>query len=155
MAARPALPLSTRVGRTTACCSEPFAGSPGGSPFVAFVDAGGLPLALWSAARQPLLAQHGPYRPLPMPRLLPRAGHPASDLAVDAWYVALQRWLDTWCEASLAEIVLRAATVQHTRTHLDLFLPLDEVDIRIRRVALDVDPQYVPWLGCVVTFHMG
>jgi len=25
----------------------------------------------------------------------------------------------------------------------------------VRRVALDVDPGWLPWLGCVVRFHYG
>jgi len=117
---------------------------------VAFVDEGGLALALWSAERQPLLAQSGPYRPRPAST----SAVATREVVVDAWCVALQRWLEAWCEASLAEIVLRPATLQYTRTHLDLFFLLRDADVRIRRVALDVDPGYVPWLGYVLTFHM-
>ena len=44
--------------------------------------------------------------------------------------------------------VLRA-----TASHLDLELRSTTIDIRIRRAGLDLDPTWVPWLGCVVRFH--
>jgi hypothetical protein len=45
------------------------------------------------------------------------------------------------------------ARLYHTPSHLDLDLPLAAVRIAVRRVALDVDPGWVPWLGRVVTFR--
>jgi hypothetical protein len=33
---------------------------------------------------------------------------------------------------------------------IELHLSIDHVDTRIRRLGLDVDPGYLPWLGCVV-----
>jgi hypothetical protein len=38
-------------------------------------------------------------------------------------------------------------------THLDLDLMTRRVNIVIRRVGLDVDPGWVPWLGRIVAFH--
>ncbi|MBV8107122.1 MAG: hypothetical protein JO223_21340 [Hyphomicrobiales bacterium] len=38
-------------------------------------------------------------------------------------------------------------------THLDLDLMTRRVNIMIRRVGLDVDPGWVPWLGRIVAFH--
>jgi hypothetical protein len=29
-------------------------------------------------------------------------------------------------------------------------LPLDSVDTRIRRLGLDLDPGWLPWLGCML-----
>ncbi|MBZ4659301.1 MAG: hypothetical protein JG766_1224, partial [Desulfacinum sp.] len=40
-------------------------------------------------------------------------------------------------------------------THVDVFLPLHGIDVRIRRLGLDVNPGWVPWLARVVTFHYG
>jgi hypothetical protein len=40
-----------------------------------------------------------------------------------------------------------------TASHLDLYLHGTTIDIRIRRVGLDLDPAWVPWLGRVVRFH--
>ena len=45
------------------------------------------------------------------------------------------------------------ARLYHTPSHLDLDLPLAAVRIAVRRVALDVDPGWVPWLGRVVAFR--
>ena len=40
-----------------------------------------------------------------------------------------------------------------TPTHVDVVLPLAEADIAVRRVGLDRDPGWVPWLGWIVAFH--
>jgi hypothetical protein len=45
------------------------------------------------------------------------------------------------------------ARLHHTPSHLDLDLPLAAVRIAVRRVALDVDPGWVPWLGRVVALR--
>jgi hypothetical protein len=31
-------------------------------------------------------------------------------------------------------------------------MPLDEVDLDVRRAGLDLDPGWVPWLGTVVRY---
>ena len=43
--------------------------------------------------------------------------------------------------------------LHHTPSHLDIDLPLAAVRVEVRRVALDVDPGWVPWLGRVVAFR--
>jgi hypothetical protein len=45
------------------------------------------------------------------------------------------------------------ARLRHTPSHLDLDYPLSAVRLPVRRLALDVDPGWVPWLGRVVTFR--
>lgn len=42
-----------------------------------------------------------------------------------------------------------------TRSHLDLHYRMTDIRLDVRRVALDVDPGWLPWLGCVVRFHYG
>ena len=42
---------------------------------------------------------------------------------------------------------------QAAQTHADVVLPLDTVDLRVRRLGLDSDPGYVPWLGRILRFH--
>jgi hypothetical protein len=72
------------------------------------------------------------------------------------WAVAARRWCRRVARLSLSEIVYRPGRVWLTRTDLDVTLPLDQVDIRIRRAGLDIDPGYVPWFGPwgrVVRFH--
>ena len=33
---------------------------------------------------------------------------------------------------------------------IELHLPLNQVDTAIRRLGLDLDPGWLPWLGCVL-----
>lgn len=53
----------------------------------------------------------------------------------------------------LRPLLRRPARVALTRTHLEVFLRLTDVDLRIRRAALDTDPGWVPWLGRAIAFH--
>ncbi len=53
----------------------------------------------------------------------------------------------------LRALVRRPARVAVTRTHVDVFMSLANVDTRIRRAALDADPGWVPWLGRAIFFH--
>ena len=41
------------------------------------------------------------------------------------------------------------------RTHVDLYMPMDQVSLGIRRAGLDRDPGWVPDLGHIVLFHFG
>jgi hypothetical protein len=50
-------------------------------------------------------------------------------------------------------VVRRAALIGVTRTHIDVYFSLDQVDVRIRRLGLDLNPGWVPALGKVVIFH--
>jgi hypothetical protein len=70
-----------------------------------------------------------------------------------AWGVAVRRWC--WREAGVTvrEVVIRDGFVRLTRADLDVTLPMDLVDIRIRRAGLDIDPGWIPWFGRVVRFH--
>jgi hypothetical protein len=49
--------------------------------------------------------------------------------------------------------VRRASRVAFTRTHIDVFFALRDLDIEVRLCGLDVDPNWLPWLGRVVRFH--
>jgi hypothetical protein len=53
----------------------------------------------------------------------------------------------------LRAVLRRPARVLLTRTHVEVFLRLADVDVRIRRAALDTDPGWVPWLGRAIAFH--
>ncbi|MEZ4771289.1 MAG: hypothetical protein R2844_23080, partial [Caldilineales bacterium] len=50
-------------------------------------------------------------------------------------------------------LLLRSGQVRATRTHLDLYLPLDAASLPVRQSGLDLDPGWVPALGRVVQFH--
>lgn len=45
------------------------------------------------------------------------------------------------------------AQIEYTSSHLDIHYPMHRVDLEVRRVALDINPGWLPWLGQVVNFH--
>jgi hypothetical protein len=69
------------------------------------------------------------------------------------WLMKVRRWCWRNGNISLRDVVRRPGRVTLTRTDLDVTLALDSVDIRIRRIGLDLDPGWVPWFGRVVRFH--
>ncbi len=54
---------------------------------------------------------------------------------------------------SLRRLVCRPGKLALTATHWDVIFDLAQTDLRLRRVALDCDPGWVPWLGRVVQIH--
>jgi hypothetical protein len=86
-----------------------------------------------------ILARPAPRAPLDSPLM--------------AWLTAVRRWCRRNARIGLASLVCRPGRVAVTRTHLDLLFNLADSDLRVPRMALDVDPGWVPWLGCVVQFH--
>lgn len=81
---------------------------------------------------------------------LDEAGDPPHGNA--AWSGAVQEWLGGE-GLSLPLVARRTGYVRTTKTHLDALLWLREVNVPVRRAALDLDPGYVSWLGRVVSFH--
>lgn len=75
------------------------------------------------------------------------------DRLIRVWTVAVRRWCWLNTRLTLREIVSRPARVLLTRTDLDVTLSMDTVDLRLRRVGLDLDPGWLPWFGRVVRFH--
>jgi hypothetical protein len=56
--------------------------------------------------------------------------------------------------ALMAEVLLcKRAQLLAGRTHIDLYMPMDEISLPIRRAGLDRDPSWVPDLGRIVLFH--
>lgn len=47
------------------------------------------------------------------------------------------------------------AQIETDACHVDAFYALDSVNLDVRRVGLDIDPGWLPWLGKVVKFHYG
>ncbi len=111
------------------------------------LDGGRLPIAAWRDGHPGGLEAFRDRRV--------RRGPLAGDRpwAALAWERAAARWLRTYARLRLADVVRRTATISSTPTHLDLVLPLDAADARIRAAGLDVDPGWVPWLGRVIRFH--
>jgi hypothetical protein len=69
------------------------------------------------------------------------------------WTTALRRWCRHNAQTGLVAIVRRNGKLSTTRTHLDVYFSLRQLDLRIRKAGLDVDPGWLPWFGRVVTFH--
>lgn len=54
---------------------------------------------------------------------------------------------------SLRTLMQRPGRVLLTATHWDAVFDINQIDLRLRRIALDSDPGWVAWLGRVVQFH--
>jgi hypothetical protein len=78
-----------------------------------------------------------------------------SDMESEArlWLTRSRHWLRRHARIGLASLVLRPGRIACTPTHIDLFFPLDAADLRVRRLGLDSDPGWLPWLGRVVQLH--
>jgi len=66
---------------------------------------------------------------------------------LDAWRVGLDRWLRRHPRRRLAEVVRRPGWLRGDAEVLSIRFAVEAADIRLRRLALDVDPGWVPWLG--------
>jgi hypothetical protein len=73
--------------------------------------------------------------------------------AARQWLARVRRSLRRRLRLGIAELVRRPAWVSATRTHIDVVFALDQVDLRLRRAALDGDPGWLPWFGRIVAFH--
>jgi hypothetical protein len=69
------------------------------------------------------------------------------------WLTLVRRWSRRRARLGLISLICRPGRVAISQTHIDLSFDLAAADVRLRRVALDVDPGWVPWLGRVVRFH--
>ena len=75
------------------------------------------------------------------------------DGVLASWFARVRRALHRQARLGLRALVARPGQVAATRTHIDVVMPLRDLDIRVRRARLDADPGWVPWLGKVVSFH--
>lgn len=97
----------------------------------------------------------------PLAQMFERAGLPEvgprsdDEWLLDAWTIAVRRWCRRNLRVPLATVICRPGRVHLSRTHMESFFDLSQLDVRLRRVALDVDPGWVPWFGRVVRFHYG
>jgi len=66
---------------------------------------------------------------------------------------AICRFLRRFSQLDLPELVRRSGYIAITRTHMDITMPLDELDIRVRSAGLDINPGWVHWLLRVIQFH--
>ncbi len=69
------------------------------------------------------------------------------------WITAARRWCRRRARIGLHSLIHRPAQLFASQTHWDVCFRLDQIDFRIRRAGLDLDPGWVAWLGQVVRFH--
>jgi len=101
--------------------------------------------AWWTfAARRGLLADGDP-------QAVRRLRWPA-DVADALTGAAVQRFGDAALHAAIAE---RPARVVADEARVDVHFRLADAQLEVRRAGLDVDPGWVPWLGCVLRWHFG
>lgn len=81
----------------------------------------------------------------------PVGGVPA--LWVEHWVTAVRSHLRRQARIGLASLCLRPAHLRWSPSHLDVHFALASADLRVRRLGLDVDPGWLPWLQRVVAFH--
>lgn len=65
----------------------------------------------------------------------------------------MARYLRRFAGMSLRQLVNRNGQLACSRTHFDILIQTRQMDIRIRRAGLDIDPGWVAWLARVVQFH--
>lgn len=73
--------------------------------------------------------------------------------ALDTWRIGLDRWLRRRVRRRLAQVVRRPGWLTIVEDHLALRFPADAADLNLRRLALDADPGWVPWLGLAIRYE--
>jgi len=118
----------------------------GRPPWLLVDGSGRLPLAIWHRIPSP-----GSVRGTLRGRLAsPWQGVPPAEILAEAWRLAARRWCRRRVGMGLHALLRRTGKLHATGSHLDLVLPAGSADTRIRRMGLDTDPGWVPWLGRVV-----
>jgi hypothetical protein len=94
----------------------------------------------WSRALQP--KPHAPEETCP-----------ARDDHLQFWVRCVRKWCARDKRISLPELIRRPARIRATPTHIDVAFAFQDLDLRVRRLGLDINPGWVPWLLRVITFH--
>jgi hypothetical protein len=77
----------------------------------------------------------------------------AMEVLLASWLTAMRRWCHRHTGMGLRRLVTRNGRVSATRTHLDVYFDLRQIDVGVRRAGLDIDPGWLPWFGRVVAYH--
>lgn len=133
------------------------------------IDEGRAAAVLRADARIRSAAAALPFRLLPEDEAVLRAQAARVPLKIPAWlaelclrialcvvgYLRARVELDENLPlpALLPQICAKSGRLVRTRTHLDLYMPLDSADLVVRKAGLDVNPGWVPVIGLVVNFH--
>lgn len=88
------------------------------------------------------------------PRYFPmQAANMRMEQLITRFQLAGAMFLRRHCALSLRALIHRPGRVVQSETHWDVMFDINQTDLRLRRMALDSDPGWVPWLGKVVQFH--
>ncbi len=124
---------------------------PQGDPILACLESAGLESTPDSVVSSGKLADAWPTSLSDSP-----TGSIDHEYLLRAWAIAVRRWCRRVGRININTVVNRTGRVWKTRSDLDVTLPLAAVDLRIRRIGLDIDPGWLPWIGkhgLVVRFH--
>ncbi len=69
------------------------------------------------------------------------------------WSKATDKWLRRTARRRLHDLARRGGWVSRDAETLNIRFPEAAADIRLRRLALDVDPGWVSWLGRTIHYH--
>lgn len=71
------------------------------------------------------------------------------------WRQAVDKWLRRRLRMNIASLIKRQGWMQWQDDQLAVRFPLQGIDMRLRRMALDRDPGWVDWAGLSIRFHFG
>ncbi|QDF06031.1 hypothetical protein BHS04_22890 [Myxococcus xanthus] len=129
------------------------------APFRLVREPTGRCVAFDARTRVPLAStSHGEALPPPFDRCLTtplahRLPWDDATLMLRAALLTVGRVTRRLAHMGLRALVLRPGRLVATRTHLDIVFASSQVDIRIRRAGLDINPGWVPWLARVIQYH--
>lgn len=86
----------------------------------------------------------------PWPDELPADALGTADTLVRSWEAWLAEAAPDWPESRTETVCRRAGWLRREPGWVELHLPMANVDTVVRRLLLDLDPGWLPWLGCVV-----
>lgn len=81
---------------------------------------------------------------------MPAAFTRRAEELVDTWSAWLDRSAPDLAAPRLASVCQRSGRLRFEPGWIELHLPLESVDTGIRRLGLDLDPGWLPWLACVL-----
>lgn len=85
--------------------------------------------------------------------ILPASLRLAARACVAALEPRLADRLPQWAAPRLARLMRRPARIRLEPGWIEVHFALDQADPAVRRAALDLDPGWLPWLGCVLRFR--
>jgi len=108
-------------------------------------------LGLWHPKNRALIAPWLEASQKPFLHTAPQSW--SIDRLVDNMVFAMELYVRKYAAMGLFELIRRTAYLATTRTHLDVSISFNRLDIRVRMAGLDINPGWVPWLGRVIQFH--